>query len=109
MKILLIFRFFHYTVKALNNGHLRVIKSLSVIKRCPLLGGSLTKIVTFGTKHFVRYSRHVRYRDVRYWELSLYWFIDSENLCFILTLKEKRTKMTFNSVHFPNSEKSASI
>ena len=30
--------------------------SLSVIKRCPLLGGSLTKIVTFGTKHFVHYS-----------------------------------------------------
>ena len=34
-------------------GHLRV--DLSVIKRCPLLGGSLTKIVTFGSKHFVRY------------------------------------------------------
>ena len=30
-------------------------------KRCLLLGGSLTKIVTCGTKHFVRYSRHVRY------------------------------------------------
>ena len=25
---------------------------MSVIKRCPLLGGSLTKTVTFGTKHF---------------------------------------------------------
>ena len=49
------------TVKSLNSGHLRVLKSLSVIKRCPLLGGSLTKILTFGTKHFVRYSRHVRY------------------------------------------------
>ena len=34
---------------------------MPVIKRCPLLGGSLTKIVTFGTKHFFRYSRHVRY------------------------------------------------
>ena len=43
------------TVKPLNSGHLRVLKSLSVIKRCLLLGGSLTKIVTFGTKHFVRY------------------------------------------------------
>ena len=32
-----------------------------IIKRCLLLGGSLTKIVAFGTKHFVRYSRHVRY------------------------------------------------
>ena len=49
------------TVKPLNSGHLRVLKNLSVIKRFPLLGGSLTKIVTFGTKHFVRYSRHVRY------------------------------------------------
>ena len=49
------------TVKPLNSGHLRALKNLSVIKRCPLLGGSLTKIVTFGTKHFVRYSRHVRY------------------------------------------------
>ena len=27
----------------------------------PLLRGSLAKIVTFGTKHFVCYSRHVRY------------------------------------------------
>ena len=34
---------------------------MSVIKSCPLLGGSSTKIVTFGTKYFVRYSRHVRY------------------------------------------------
>ena len=25
------------------------------------MGGSLTKIVTFGPKHFVRYSRHFRY------------------------------------------------
>ena len=49
------------TVEPLSSGHLRVLKNLSVIKRCPLLGGSLTKIVTFGTKHFVRYSRHVRY------------------------------------------------
>ena len=47
-------------MKPLNSGHLRVLKKLSVIKRCPLFGGSLTKIVTLGTKHFVRYSRHVR-------------------------------------------------
>ena len=50
-----------YTLKPLNSGHLRVLKNLSVIKKCPLLRGSSTKIVTFGTKHFVRYSRHVRY------------------------------------------------
>ena len=49
------------TVKPLNSGHLRVLKSLSVIKKCPLLGGSLTKIVKFETKHFVRYSRQERY------------------------------------------------
>ena len=52
---------FESTVKPLHSGHLRVLKNLSVIKRCPLLGGSLTKIVTFGTKHFVRYLRHVYY------------------------------------------------
>ena len=52
---------FLLTVKPLNSGHLRVLKNLYVIKRCPLLGGSLTKIATVGTKHFVCYSRHVRY------------------------------------------------
>ena len=31
------------------------------------------------------------------------WFIDSENLCFILILREKNDKvLTFNVVHFPN-------
>ena len=48
-------------VKPLNSGHLRVLKKLPVIKRCPLLWGSLTKILTFQTKHFVRYWRHIRY------------------------------------------------
>ena len=48
-------------MKPLDSGHLRVLKNLSVIKSCPLLGGSLTKIVTFGTKRFVRYSKPVRY------------------------------------------------
>ena len=37
------------TVKHLNSGHLRVLKNLSVIERCPLLGGYLKRIVTFGT------------------------------------------------------------
>ena len=32
-----------------------IFKDLSVIKRCPLLGGSLTRIATFRTKHFVCY------------------------------------------------------
>ena len=48
-------------VKPLNNGHLRLLQNLSVIKRSPLLGGNLKKIVTFGTKRFVRYSWHVCY------------------------------------------------
>ena len=49
------------TVKPLTSGHLRVLKNLFVIKTCPLLGGSFTKIAIFGTIHFVRYSNHVRY------------------------------------------------
>ena len=49
------------TVKPLNSGHLRVFKNLSVIESWPLLGGNFKKIVTFGTKRFVRYSWHVRY------------------------------------------------
>ena len=42
-------------MKPLNDGHLRVLKNLSIIDKCPLLGGNLKKIVTFGTKRFVRY------------------------------------------------------
>ena len=49
------------TVKPLNKGHLRVLKNLSVIERCPLMGGNFKKIVTFGTKCFVRYLWHVHY------------------------------------------------
>ena len=48
-------------IKPLNSGHLRVFKNLSIIKRCSLLGDSLTKIVIFVTNHFVRYSRYARY------------------------------------------------
>ena len=66
-----------YSKKPLNSGHLRVLKNLPVITRCPLLGGSLTKIFTLGTKHFVRYSRHVRYLDAHYWEVSLYLYKSS--------------------------------
>ena len=48
-------------MKPMNSGYLRVLKDLSVIERCPLLGGNLKKIVTFETKCFVRYSLHVHY------------------------------------------------
>ena len=44
-----------FTVEPLNTGHLRVLKYLSVIKRCPLLGGNFKKIVTFGSKCFDSY------------------------------------------------------
>ena len=40
---------FVYTVKPLNSGHLRILKNLSDIERCPLLGGNFKKIVTCGT------------------------------------------------------------
>ena len=66
------YHFIITTVKVLNSGHLRIFKKFSVIKRCPLLGCSLTKIVTFGTKHFVRYSRHVRFLGCPHWEFPLY-------------------------------------
>ena len=49
------------TVKPLNSGHLRVLKNLSVVERCPLLEGNLIKIATFGTKYFVCYSWHAGY------------------------------------------------
>ena len=56
-----LFVFIFYTVKPLNSRHLRVLKNLSIIERCPVFGGNLKKIVTFGTERFVRYSWHVRY------------------------------------------------
>ena len=49
------------TVKPLNTGHLRVLKNLSIIETCPLLGGNLKKLFTIGTIRFVRYLWHVRY------------------------------------------------
>ena len=78
------------TVKLLNSGHLRALKYVSIIKRCPLLGGSLTKIVTFGTNHFVRYSRHVRY-----WEVSLYYDLRQKS-----QRKDKNIIKTFNFVFY---------
>ena len=49
------------TAEPLNSGYLRVLRNWSVIKRCQLLGSSLTKIFIFGSKYFVRYSRHIGY------------------------------------------------
>ena len=65
------------TVKPLNSGHLQVLKNLSVIERCPLLGGNFTLTVIFGTEHFACYSRYICY-----WEVSRYFKVVSgkENL-----------------------------
>ena len=38
------------------------------------MGGKLTKIVTFGTTNFVRYSRHVRYLGCPLEGKFLYFF-----------------------------------
>ena len=71
----MIFTFLHlYTVKPLNSGHLRVLKNLSIIKRCPLLGGSLTKIVTIRTKNFSAIQGMAAIWDIRYWGVSQYNF-----------------------------------
>ena len=53
--------FFSIIVKPLNREHLQLLKNSSVIKKWPLLGVSLTKIVIFGTKRFLCYARHVHY------------------------------------------------
>ena len=48
-------------MKPLNSGHLRVLKICPLLRDVQLLGISLIKIVTLGTKHFARCSRHVHY------------------------------------------------
>ena len=70
-------------------GKLRTtVKNFSAIKGCTVLGGSLMKIVTFGTKRFVRFSRHVRY-----WEVSLY-LITKKNLA------SDQLKLRLKCLHF---------
>ena len=54
------------TVKPPNSEHLRVLKNLSVIDRCPVLGENLTKIVTFETK---RFPMHVSNAMCRIWDV----------------------------------------
>ena len=74
-----------YAGKSLNSGHLRVLKSLSVIERYPLLGYTLKKIVTFGTKYFVRYSWHVCY--LGYWLLGGFTLVTFLDLIFLIFFK----------------------
>ena len=52
INILIILVIINNTVKPLNSRHLRVLKIMSVIERCLLLGGNFKKIVTVGTKCF---------------------------------------------------------
>ena len=47
-----------YKVKPLKSGHLQVLKNLSIIEGCLVLGVNLKDNVTFGTKCFVHYSQH---------------------------------------------------
>ena len=54
------------TVKPSNSGHIRVLKNVSVIDRCPVLGENLTKIVTFETK---RFPMHVSNAMCRIWDV----------------------------------------
>ena len=61
-----------YTVKPLNSGHLRILKNLSVIKRCSLLGGNSKKIVAFGLNILSTIQGMSAIWDVRHWEASLY-------------------------------------
>ena len=49
------------TMRPMNSGNSGPTINLSIIKKCLLLGGNLTKTVTFGRKRFVCYSRHVHY------------------------------------------------
>ena len=102
-----------FTVKPLNTGHLRVLKYLSVIKRCPLLGGNFKKIVTFRSKCFDRYSWHVRYLgcpplgvftvyrngQYSYSALSPQFFYISFESCFIFYLffRPEQGVLQFNS------------
>ena len=48
------------------------------------MGGKLTKIVTFGTTNFVRYSRHVRYLGCPLGGKFLYFFYFSFYFIFYL-------------------------
>ena len=94
------------TVKPLNSEHLWVLKNLSAIERCLLLGGNFKKIYPFGTKCFVRYLWHVRYLDVRYWDISLY--ITSETYLFTKnesSISKHNVKEFYNSPPYSPRER----
>ena len=58
--------------KPLNSGHLRLLKDLSVIERCPLLRGNLKKISHLRLNTLSTIQGMSAIWDVRYWEVSVY-------------------------------------
>ena len=59
-------------MKPLNSGHLRVLKNVSFIERCPLLRGNLKKLSHLGLNVLPAIHGMSAIWDVRYWEVSLY-------------------------------------
>ena len=86
------------TVKHLNSRYLWVSKNLSVMERCPLLGGNFKKIVTFGLNVLSAIHGMSSIWDVRYWGgltlifLALFW------MKLISIKKENRFKLSTMSV-----------
>ena len=60
-------------MKTLSSGHLRVLKDLSVIERCPLLEGNLKNRLSYLELNVLSAIQSMSsILDVRYWEVSLY-------------------------------------
>ena len=60
-------------MKTLSSGHLRVLKDLSVIERCPLLEGNLKNRFSYLELNVLSAIQSMSFiLDVRYWEVSLY-------------------------------------
>ena len=60
-------------MKPLNSGNRRVLKKLTVIDRCPLLGGNFKKRLShLGLIDLSTIQGISAIWDVRYWDVSLY-------------------------------------
>ena len=59
------------------------------------MGGSLTKIVTFETKHFIRYSRHVRYLRCPLLGGFTVFSFELKKIFFFFALKTVLEELTF--------------
>ena len=76
----------------MNSGQVRVLKKLSVIDRRLILGGNLKRIVTFGTKCFVRYPWYVPYLGYPLLEGFTVTTTPYIKVLFILQQLKKETK-----------------